>query len=105
MQHRHKVNVLDVNIGKCKDLIQRLEATSFGKLGKNIDIHTSKNNKDPYLEKPEYTKNESKLVLTEQIQDPYKRKYIDVKERFEQLQEDYNELKLAVEKLISKGEM
>jgi len=30
MQHRKKVNVLDVNIKKCKELITRLEQTSFG---------------------------------------------------------------------------
>ena len=30
MKHRTKVNVLDVNIKKCKDLMERLEKTSFG---------------------------------------------------------------------------
>jgi len=43
--------------------------------------------------------------MTEEIENPYKQKYNDIKVRFDQLQEEYNELKSAVEKLISKGEI
>ena len=45
------------------------------------------------------------LVLAEEIENPYKQKYNDIKGQFEQLQEDYNELKSAVEKLMSKDEI
>jgi len=105
MNHRRKVNVLDVNINKCKDLLKRLDATSFGRLGKNIIADSIIENKSQYLKKSQINKSDSKLVLTDDIENPYKQKYIDIKERFNQLQEDYNELKLAVEKMISKGEI
>jgi hypothetical protein len=103
--HRRKVNVLDVNIKKCKDLLKRLDDTSFGKLGKNISTQTLMEDKSQYSKTPEDTKEDSKLVLAEEIENPYKQKYNDIKERFEQLREDYNELKSAVEKLITKDEL
>jgi len=103
--HRRKVNVLDVNIKKCKNLLKRLDDTSFGKLGKNISTQTLIEDKSQYPKTPEDTKEDSKLVLAEEIENPYKQKYNDIKERFEQLQEEYNELKSAVEKLIAKDEL
>lgn len=103
--HRRKVNILDVNINKCKDLLKRLEDTSFGKLGKQIISKTEVEDKDHFIRTPKKTREELEFVLAEEIENPYKQKYDDMKECFEQLQEDYNELKSAVEKLISKGEL
>ena len=102
MKHRRKVNVLDVNIKKCKELLKRLDETSFGKLGAHIITQTGLSHTDIY-KKPEKTS--KSLVLTEEIETPYKQKYTDIKERYEQLEEEYNELKTAVEKLISKNEL
>ena len=44
------------------------------------------------------------MVYTDNIENPYKQKYYDLKARFEQLEENHNELKNAVEKLINKNE-
>ena len=103
--HRHKVNVLDVNIKKCKDLLKRLGTTSFGKLGTQINTQTGIEDKSQFMRKPEKSQDDTDLALAEEIENPYKQKYDDMKQRFEQLQEDYNELKLAVEKLIAKDEL
>jgi hypothetical protein len=104
--HRRKVNVLDVNIKKCKDLLKRLDTTSFGKIGKNVLTHKIIEDKSPNARKsPNNTKVGNSFVFAEEIENPYKQKYNDMKERFDKLQEDYNELKSAVEKLITKGEL
>ena len=104
-RHRHKVNVLDANIGKCKELLKRLDATSFGKLGKDIITHTDIEEQIQKVKTPEKSKEDKGLVLTEEFENPYKQKYNDMKVRFEQLEEEYNELKTAVEKLIAKGDL
>jgi len=102
MKHRRKVNVLDVNIKKCKEILKRLDETSFGKLGAHIITQTGISHTDVY-KKPEKIGNS--LILTEEIETPYKQKYMDIKERYDHLEEEYNELKIAVEKLISKNEL
>ena len=103
IKHRNKVNVLDVNINKCKELLGRLDKTSFGRLSiqivKNIDI------KDTSQYVANLEKDRSSLVFNEEIEKPYKQKYDDMKQRFDQLEEEYTELKSAVEKLFSKGEI
>ena len=109
MRHRHKVNVLDVNIKKCKELLRRLEITSFGKLGKqivaNIDDKEDKTQYiEKYAEKKDHNRNSS-IVYADEIENPYKQKYDDMKERFDQLREEYDDLKTAVEKLVEKGEI
>jgi len=38
-------------------------------------------------------------------EDPYKEKYFELKNRYEKLQEGYNDLKIAVEKLLMKNEL
>ena len=103
--HRRKVNVLDVNIKKSKDLLKRLEATSFGKLGKKIPTQTDIEEKIQFRKKPEGSHEKADLILAEEIKNPYKQKYDDIKLRFNQLQEEYNELKSAVEKIIAKDEL
>jgi len=102
MAHRRKVNILDVNISKCKDLLKRLDATSFGKLSKNIITSEGFADKEQLIRSSRNVR-ENDLVI-EEIEKPYKQKYYDMKERFEQLEEEYNELKSAVEKLIANGE-
>jgi hypothetical protein len=105
MLHRRKVNVLDVNIKKCKELLNRLNDTSFGKLGKNVIDEQDSNLKGSSLSPLNELKETDNIITTEDVQYPYKEKYINMKARFEQLEEDYNELKSTVEKLISKGEL
>ncbi|MFW6174103.1 MAG: hypothetical protein ACOC5T_10210 [Elusimicrobiota bacterium] len=102
MVHRRKVNVLDINIKKCKELKDRLASTSFGTLSNNI-ISNIKKDKQNY---PAYLANISqkdKIPPNNEIEDTYKDKYYDVKKRYEELKEKYDELKEAVEKIVSKG--
>lgn len=101
---RRKVNILDINIGKCKDLLKRLDATSFGKLSKNILTHEGFEDKEQFMQ-PAQNIRENNLITNEEIEKSYKQKYYDMKERFQQLEEDYNELKTAVEKFIEKDEL
>jgi len=135
MQHRRKVNVLDVNIKKCKELIERLEQTSFGILSRNIISKVEK--KDWKDQKNRELQEEDKIVIDEveksyknkyydiqvrydelqeeynnlkealenKIEDPYEDKYHNLKQSYEELQEEYEELKLAVEKLLQKNEI
>ena len=49
---RRKVNILDLNIGKCKKLLNRLDKTSFGKITKNINYQFK--NKDTQKLKSNY---------------------------------------------------
>ena len=108
MKHRHKVNVLDVNIKKSKELLRRLDKTSFGKLGKYIVANIDEKDRTRYIgtyaEEKDHGR-DSNLVYADEIENPYKQKYDNIKERFDQLQENYNELKAAVEKLFEKGEL
>jgi len=102
MTHRRKVNILNVNIKKCRGLIDRIDNTSFGKLGESLTFRPGQNPKAPDL----YSLNETGCHnKTDEIKNPYKQKYINMKVRFEQLEEDYNDLKSTVERLIKKGEI
>ena len=105
MEHRRKVNVLDLNISKCKELIKRLEKTSFGKLGNQIINNTENINNSLQEKHIDKIKTKDTIVFEKDIQDPYKQKYLDIKEKYEQLLEDYDELKNAVGKLIAKDEI
>jgi len=115
-KHRNKVNVLDLNINKCKDLIKRLDSTSFGVLGKNElekDLKITKPEYPPKIEKNLYEKilnREKEQTITNKntetkINDEYKDKYMQIKNQYEQLEEEYQELKNAVDKILSKGEL
>ena len=97
MQHRRKVNVLDVNIKKCKELIERLEQTSFGILSRNIISKVEK--KDWKDRKNRELQEEDKIVIDE-VENSYKDKYHDIKERYDELQGEYNNLKEALENKI-----
>jgi hypothetical protein len=111
MEHRRKVNILDVNINKCKELIQRLGQTSFGVLGNNNLVFDSdiKLEGTPYEEDYKDSKEKNILVSDNEIDDAikqsYKEKYYSLKEQFEQLEDDYQELKMAVEKVFSKDDL
>jgi len=43
--------------------------------------------------------------IDDTIEHSYKEKYYSLKEQFEQLEDDYQELKMAVEKVFSKDDM
>jgi hypothetical protein len=101
MEHRRKVNVLDINIKKCKELLDRLDKTSFGLLSKNMISNIEKNEQKERIEKLD---DKVKVVYENEIENPYKDKYFDLKQRYEELQEEHNELRLAVEKLLNKDE-
>ena len=104
MRYRRKVNILDVNINKCKELVKRLDDTSFGILGK--EKMTIFNHGD---EKPIKEENKTKVFTTEEIKvpmkDEYKEKYFTLKKQFEHLDSDYHDLKEAVEKIMQKNQL
>jgi hypothetical protein len=104
MEHRRKVNVLDVNISKCKELLQRLNKTSFGMLGAHILSNISVENKKLLKKEPVRFTEEKEQYNNKENEEMYKEKYYEMKERFEHLQNDYEELKIAVSKLITKNE-
>ena len=99
-EHRRRVNILDVNINKCKELLERLDKTSFGMINNKLHILPSVEHPG-HMEKQSMHEKKSTL-LTENIESPYKKQYYDIKERYTILQEEYTELKNAVEKLIEK---
>ena len=106
VEHRRKVNILDLNINKCKELVKRLDKTSFGVLGQK----TASPTKHAKIEKNLYERiigNDDTGKINEKYdvkkeEDPYKEKYLTLKAQFEQLEEDYQELKIAVDRLVSK---
>lgn len=113
MKHRRKVNIFDLNIKKCKDLIKRLDNTSFGIIGNNNSMHNeriAKRTYNPDLEKNLYEKllneNEKKANINRNLpkkyNDEYKDKYLELKNQYEKLEEDYNELKTAIDKILIK---
>jgi hypothetical protein len=102
MDHRRKVNVVDINIKKCKELLDRLHNTSFGLLSRSITLSIEKEEhgvQTKTIEKKEHMQTHAN------IDEPYKEKYFEMKHRYEILHEEHNELKNAVEKLISKNEL
>lgn len=116
MNHRKKVNILDLNINKCKDLIKRLDKTSFGVLGKNAltyDVGTSGKTNPPKLEKNLYERllnqNTKKIDINHNLEtnkhDEYKDKYLQLKNQYEQLEEEHQDLKIAVDKILNKGDL
>ena len=108
MEHRRKVNILDLNIKKCKNLIERLDKTSFGVLGKSNLIHVTEDSK---VERNLYEKILTKQKMPEiremptLTDDVYKEKYLTLKAQYARLEEDYQELKMAVDKLFTKEEI
>lgn len=101
-EHRRKVNILDVNIKKCKQLLEKLENTSFGIISKD-DLILEKEGKIYNPESFNSKLEENTSHLTERIQNPYKEKYFTLKEKFEQLEDEYQELKTSVESLFNKS--
>jgi len=125
MEHRRKVNILDVNINKCKELLKRLNFTSFGMLGKDrIVLKPYMNNKEKKHENVYYDVEDKKqMIFSEDVQIPYKhravkekkqvafddmqisykKEYNALKKQFDQLEEEYQELKSSVEKIFGKN--
>lgn len=105
MEHRRKVNIVDVNINKCKELMQRLGRTSFGILGKNQVLPDIKIKDNLYEKNHESFKEKNKILYEDEMKNSYKDKYFTLKEQFEQLENEYQELKVAVEKLMHEDEI
>ena len=104
MNHRRKVNILDINIKKCKDLIKRLDTTSFGFLGKNFLVYDNeiKHNFENTTDKRITLKNDLKTNYFTKENDEFKKKYFSLKDRYEELEQEYLELKSAVDELVRK---
>jgi hypothetical protein len=103
MGHRRKVNILDINIKKCKDLLERLEHTSFGMLSKtmtSIDENSKEMDQRQQIPLP----SSESVFQDHNKNDLYIEKYLELKQRYEKLLETHNELKIAVEKLLIKNE-
>jgi len=106
MNHRRKVNILDININKCKNLIKRLEKTSFGMLNKNDLINKTKKG---YNIENNLTKNITDQDINidkiknykENKKDLYEEKYYILKQKYDELEDEYKELKIAVDELVS----
>jgi hypothetical protein len=110
LRHRRKVNILDINIKKCKDLKKRLEDTSFGVLGKINFSNDFNIKKEEQIEKKLHSEilQESKEMVRQNLEgkmDSYKNKYFELKEQYTQLEDDFQELKMAVDKLLNKEDL
>jgi sporulation protein YlmC with PRC-barrel domain len=105
MEHRRKVNVVDINIKKCKDLLDRLQHTSFGLLSTTIATMVEKEENHQVNNRTSENWRNNTIQTQYPKEDPYKEKYFELKNRYEKLQEGYNDLKIAVEKLLMKNEL
>jgi len=108
MDYRRKVNILDLNINKCQELLRRLDNTSFGVLGKKSFLYEDnvtridKNLYERILEREAGNKLRHPYDIKKEDDEDYKEKYFTLKEQFERLEEDYQELKAAVDRLVTK---
>jgi len=90
-EHRRKVNVLDTNIKKSKDLLDRLQKTSFGSL--SLALHASQ-----IMTSNQPTTNQTSTPSADVT---YQEKYSQLRQQYTKLQEGYDELKAAVDRLLS----
>jgi hypothetical protein len=97
MEHRRKVNILDINIKKCQELLNRLQHTSFGLLSTNIESIIEKEERQEQHRGRE-SERSGKMPLEQMREDPYKQKFFELKDRHEKLQEGYNELSAESER-------
>jgi len=97
MQHRRKVTVLDVNIKKCKELLKRLEQTSFGILSSTISLKIEKKSHKHHNKFESTVKND---IITFDDNEKSNINYIDFKTEYDELQEENNSLKSALETKI-----
>jgi sporulation protein YlmC with PRC-barrel domain len=104
MDHRRKVNIIDINIKKCKELIDRLQHTSFGLLSISIASTIEREEKREQHRTVETSKKEH-TPIEHPREDPYKQRYFELKDRYDKIQQGYDELKIAVEKLLIKNEV
>jgi len=102
LEHRRKANILDVNIKKSKDLMKRLDITSFGALG---DSKTRVKD-DIVADRTLFENKEaSQFIAKSEKQLQYKEKYYALKDQFDQLEEEYLELRTSIEKLFGKNDL
>jgi len=95
LQHRRKANILDVNIEKTKQLLQRLEKTSFGLLSlRTVPAEKTANH---HATPTKAQKDDSYQYID---QNNYKYKYMSLRKQYQNLEQQYDELKIAVEKLM-----
>ena len=100
--HRRKVNILDININKCKKLLKRLDKTSFGVLGKNNLSHEIKYKVDA---KSNLIAEKINNNIKNQNDDIFKDKYYTLKQKYDELEEKHNELKMAIDELLIEEEL
>ena len=96
IEHRRKVNVLDNNIKKCKDLIDRLQKTSFGLLSSAMH---------PGIFSSGVETLQPSLLTPSTPDASYQERYHQLKQQYSSLQEGYEELKTAVERLLAQNEL
>jgi len=99
MEHRRKVNVLDVNIKKCKELLERLEQTSFGILSSNISSKIKVEKKNQKLHKKYESVEKNDTIVFDEIEKS-NNNYNDIKTEYDELQEENKNLKTALENKI-----
>ena len=96
MEHRRKVIVLDGNLKKCKDLLDRLQKTSFGALSTTIHQPTTS---------PGAPSSHPSRPMSDASDTTYQEKYYQLKQDHTKLQEGYEELRTAVDRLLSENEL
>ncbi|MEM0466465.1 MAG: hypothetical protein QXX20_02535 [Candidatus Thermoplasmatota archaeon] len=102
LEHRRKVNVIDVNIKKCKELFNRLEKTSFGMLGKTIQSRiVQKQKNEPSTEQQYKTQIQQEIFSSED--NKYKEKYEKIKVLYDELEEEYKNLKNMLNAKLDDG--
>ncbi len=90
LEHRRKAAVIDFNIKKCTDLLDRLGKTSVGMLSCAL-LATERSRQEP-----------NAASETSVDDGSYKERYEELQGRYARLQEGYDDLKAAVEKLLAR---
>ncbi len=101
LDHRRKVNVIDVNIKKCKELLDRLEHTSFGMLGKTI--RTRIENKQKIESRTDYRERLQPEEMCVSEGDAYKEKYEKLKVLYDTLEEEFKNLRESLQPELGHG--
>lgn len=92
LEHRRKAHILDINIEKTKKLLDRLNDTSFGNLSSRSDLK-----RDTHLTDEKKQNNQR---FDTEASNQYKEKYQKLQLQYSHLEQEYKELKTAVEKLM-----
>ena len=98
INYRRRLNILHLNIKKCKKLLSRLEKTSFGILNNNLVTFDNKLASNNVKKKSVKNKNVKKSKKNED--NVFKERYYRLKNEYDDLHNEYKDLRLAVEKLL-----